>query len=148
MPISIVTPQMGESIVEGTIGKWVKNVGDKVERDETIVEILTDKVTVEVPSGYSGTMGKILAKQDEVVQVGQVLAILLREGEDASDGERCYLADAQNPRRQMPPRRTRILRIVLPINQPIKRHRRTTGSNHTKQDAQQKLMFHTYLNSN
>lgn len=75
---------MGESIVEGTIGKWVKKEGDKVERDEVIVEILTDKVTVEVPSGYSGVMGKILAEQDEVVQVGQVLAILLREGEDAS----------------------------------------------------------------
>lgn len=95
MPISIVTPQMGESIVEGSIGKWVKKVGDKVERDEVIVEILTDKVTVEVPSGYAGVMGKILAEQDEVVQVGQVLAILLREGEDESAMEGMITTPAQ-----------------------------------------------------
>jgi len=82
MPIAITVPQMGESVVEGTIGKWHKQIGEKVARDDILVEILTDKVTVEVPSAYAGTLGKIMVSEGDVVQVGQQMAILLKEGED------------------------------------------------------------------
>lgn len=85
MPISITAPQMGESVPEGTIGKWHKQEGDKVERDDILVEIQTDKVTVEVPSAFSGTLGKILVPEGEIVKVGQEMAILLKEGETADD---------------------------------------------------------------
>ena len=49
MPITIVVPQLGESVVEGTISKWLKNVGDSVKEEEPLVEIMTDKITIEVP---------------------------------------------------------------------------------------------------
>ncbi|MGA8806298.1 MAG: biotin/lipoyl-containing protein, partial [Thermoanaerobaculia bacterium] len=55
MPIDVVMPQMGESIAEGTIVKWLKKIGEKVERDEPLLEISTDKVDAEIPSPSSGT---------------------------------------------------------------------------------------------
>lgn len=85
MPVAITVPQMGESVVEGTIGAWHKKVGDQVARDEVLVEILTDKITVEVPSAFAGTLGKILAVEGDVVRVGQPMAVLLREGESSGD---------------------------------------------------------------
>ena len=85
MPITITVPQMGESVVDGTIGAWRKQTGDPVARDEVVVEILTDKITVEVPSGYAGRLGKILVREGDAVKVGEPLAILLREGETDSD---------------------------------------------------------------
>ena len=87
MPVAITVPQMGESVVEGTIGAWHKRVGDPVARDEVLVEILTDKITVEVPSAYAGRLGRILAVEGEVVRVGQPMAVLLREGETDGDLE-------------------------------------------------------------
>jgi 2-oxoglutarate dehydrogenase complex dihydrolipoamide succinyltransferase (E2) component len=99
MPISIVVPQMGESIVEGTIGKWVKKVGDKVARDEVMLEILTDKVTVEVPSAFAGTLARILVQEGEVVKVEQEIAILLREGEDEGALEEVAVAVETPPAR-------------------------------------------------
>jgi 2-oxoglutarate dehydrogenase E2 component (dihydrolipoamide succinyltransferase) len=87
MPVAITVPQMGESVVEGTIGTWHKKVGDQVARDEVLVEILTDKITVEVPSAFAGTLGKILAVEGDVVRVGQPMAVLLRAGESSGDLE-------------------------------------------------------------
>lgn len=74
MIIDIVMPKMGESIMEGTILKWLKNPGDKVERDEPILEISTDKVDTEVPSPESGIITEHLFKENDVVEVGKVLA--------------------------------------------------------------------------
>jgi 2-oxoglutarate dehydrogenase E2 component (dihydrolipoamide succinyltransferase) len=85
MPISITAPQMGESVPEGTIGKWHKKVGDKVQRDDVLVEIQTDKVTVEVPSAFSGTLVKITVAEGQIVKVGQEMAVLLKEGESMTD---------------------------------------------------------------
>lgn len=76
-------PKMGESVAEATITNWVKNVGDTVEQDETVVEIATDKVDSEVPSEVSGTIVEILFNTDDVVQVGQVIAIIETEGGEA-----------------------------------------------------------------
>lgn len=75
-------PKMGESVAEATITNWVKNVGDTVEQDETVVEIATDKVDSEVPSEVSGTIVEVLFSVDDVVQVGQTIAIIETEGGD------------------------------------------------------------------
>ncbi len=79
--VELVMPKMGESIVEATILKWVKQVGDTVEEDETILEIATDKVDSEVPSPVSGVISEILFQENDVVEIGKVLAIISTEGE-------------------------------------------------------------------
>lgn len=76
-------PKMGESVAEATITNWVKNVGDTVEQDETVVEVATDKVDSEVPSEVSGKIVEILFQKDDVVQVGQTIAIIETEGAEA-----------------------------------------------------------------
>ena len=82
--VELVMPKMGESIMEATILKWVKNVGDSVEMDETILEIATDKVDSEIPSPVSGTIAQILFKEEDVVEIGKVIAIIATEGESVS----------------------------------------------------------------
>src|SRR4030081_1188850 len=71
--IQITMPEMGESVTEGTILGWLKQVGDEVEVDEGIVEVSTDKVDTEVPSPASGILTRILVEPDETVPVGTVL---------------------------------------------------------------------------
>lgn len=78
-------PKMGESIIEATILNWVKSVGDTIELDDTIVEIATDKVDSEVPSPVSGTLLEIRFQVDDVVPVGEIIAIIGTEGEESSD---------------------------------------------------------------
>lgn len=84
MPVSIVVPQMGESVVEGTVGRWLKAEGDPVQKDETVVEIMTDKVNVEIPAISSGTLGKILVPEGTVVGIGTEIGIILGAGEALS----------------------------------------------------------------
>ncbi|MEO1714670.1 MAG: dihydrolipoamide acetyltransferase family protein, partial [Bacteroidota bacterium] len=79
--VELIMPKMGESIMEATILKWVKQVGDAVEVDETILEIATDKVDSEVPSPVSGTIAKIMFEEDETVEIGKVIALISTEGE-------------------------------------------------------------------
>ena len=73
-------PQMGESITEGTVSKWLKAVGDKIEKDEALLEISTDKVDAEVPSPAAGTLLAINVQEGETVEVGSVLALVGAEG--------------------------------------------------------------------
>lgn len=73
-------PKMGESVAEATVTNWLKKVGDKIEQDEAVLEIATDKVDSEVPSEVSGTLVEILFNVDDVVQVGQTIAIIETEG--------------------------------------------------------------------
>ena len=82
--IELVMPKMGESIVEATILKWLKGVGDTVELDEPILEIATDKVDSEVPSPVEGTIAEILFSEEDVVEIGKVIAIIATEGEDVT----------------------------------------------------------------
>lgn len=77
--VELVMPKMGESIIEATILNWVKQVGDTVEVDDTILEIATDKVDSEVPSPVDGTIAKILFEADAVVAVGEVIALIETE---------------------------------------------------------------------
>jgi len=79
MKVEMVMPQMGESITEGTIVRWVKKVGDQVARDENILEISTDKVDSEIPSPSAGRIVELKAKEGETVPVGKVVAILETE---------------------------------------------------------------------
>ena len=81
MAIEIVVPQLGESVVEGTISKWLKKEGDKVDKDEPIVEIATDKINIEIPSPKAGVLGKIVVKEGTVVPVGELIGVLPEPGE-------------------------------------------------------------------
>lgn len=83
--VDLVMPKMGESIIEATILKWSKKVGDKVAQDETILEVATDKVDSEVPSPVEGVITEILFPESAVVAVGKVIAVISTEGESASD---------------------------------------------------------------
>ena len=94
--VQITMPQMGESVTEGTVLEWLKQVGDRVEADEPLVEISTDKVDAEVPSPAAGTLVKILAEPDSTVQVGAVL------GEIDTNGEAPAATEPDEPAAQEP----------------------------------------------
>jgi 2-oxoglutarate dehydrogenase E2 component (dihydrolipoamide succinyltransferase) len=80
MKIDMLMPQMGESITEATISRWLKNPGDAVEKDEIILEISTDKVDSEIPAPESGTLAEVLFKEGDVVPVKQKIAVIDTEG--------------------------------------------------------------------
>ena len=83
--VELIMPKMGESIMEATILKWLKKPGDKVNQDETILEIATDKVDSEIPSPVSGTILETLFAEDAIVEIGKVIAYIGTEGEAPSD---------------------------------------------------------------
>lgn len=80
--VEMVMPKMGESIMEGTILTWLKNEGDTIEQDESVLEVATDKVDTEVPATHAGTLEKILVQEGDVVQVGKPIAIINTSGEE------------------------------------------------------------------
>src|SRR5271157_3393300 len=84
MPTEVVMPQMGESIFEGTITKWLKQPGDKVQRDEPLFEISTDKVDAEIPAPASGTLQEIKVAAGNTVQVNTVVGVIAGEGDGAA----------------------------------------------------------------
>jgi pyruvate dehydrogenase E2 component (dihydrolipoamide acetyltransferase) len=85
MSTEVVMPQMGESIAEGTITKWLKQVGERVERDEPLFEISTDKVDAEIPSPAAGTLTEVRFKEGDTVEVNTVVAVLDGSGAGASE---------------------------------------------------------------
>src|ERR1700704_3477286 len=99
--VDVVTPAAGESVTEGTILDWRVKVGDFIKTDETIVEISTDKVDLELPSPASGTVSEILVEEGETVTVGQVIARISLDGagpdgaaiDGAPDGTPAQTAD-------------------------------------------------------
>ncbi|PRY13261.1 2-oxoglutarate dehydrogenase E2 component (dihydrolipoamide succinyltransferase) [Pontibacter ummariensis] len=80
--VEMVMPKMGESIMEGTVLKWLKNVGDTIEQDESVLEVATDKVDTEVPALQGGVLKEILVQEGDVVAVGAPIAIISTNGED------------------------------------------------------------------
>ncbi|MBK6539497.1 MAG: 2-oxo acid dehydrogenase subunit E2 [Ignavibacteria bacterium] len=96
MSVEIVMPKMSESIMEGTILKWHKQPGDKVEVDETILEISTDKVDTEVPSPEAGVVSELLFKEGDVVEVGKVIAKLETNGSAKSVSDK-QVMEIQEP---------------------------------------------------
>ncbi len=95
MPTNVIMPQMGESIAEGTITKWMKKVGERVDRDEPLFEISTDKVDAEIPSPAAGLLTQILAKENETVAVNTVVAVI--DGEGAAVAASAPAAAAPKP---------------------------------------------------
>jgi pyruvate dehydrogenase E2 component (dihydrolipoamide acetyltransferase) len=86
MPTNVVMPQMGESIAEGTIVRWIKKVGEAVDRDEPLFEISTDKVDAEIPSPGAGVLTEIKAKEGETVPVNSVVAVIGSADDPATAG--------------------------------------------------------------
>src|SRR5579864_6268709 len=84
MPTDIIMPQMGESIVEGTITKWLKKPGDKVQRDEPLFEISTDKVDAEIPAPASGILQEIKVTEGTTVGVNTIVGTIAVDGEAAA----------------------------------------------------------------
>ena len=76
MSNQILVPSLGESITEATVSKWLKQIGEKVDSDEPLVELETDKVNIEVPSPLSGTLSSIKVKEGDTVEVGTLLGIV------------------------------------------------------------------------
>ena len=94
MAHDVVMPQMGESIAEGTVSKWLKKVGDTVERDEPLLEISTDKVDAEIPSPAAGVLTEILVKEGDTVPVNAVVARIAAEGESSAPAPEAAAASA------------------------------------------------------
>jgi pyruvate dehydrogenase E2 component (dihydrolipoamide acetyltransferase) len=93
----IQMPQLGETVTEGTITKWLKSVGDEISEDEAIVEVSTDKVDSEIPSPVSGTLTEIKVEEGETVDVGAVLAIVGDGAAPSGDDGEADEAPAEEP---------------------------------------------------
>ncbi|MGN9779976.1 2-oxoglutarate dehydrogenase, E2 component, dihydrolipoamide succinyltransferase [Nonomuraea sp. ZG12] len=81
MPVSVQMPQLGESVTEGTVTRWLKKEGERVEADEPLLEVSTDKVDTEIPSPSAGVITKIVVAEDETVEVGAELAVIDESGQ-------------------------------------------------------------------
>ena len=97
MPLSIVVPQLGESVAEGTVSKWLKAVGDRVRKEEPIVEIQTDKINVEIPSPAEGTLASIVVPEGTTVLVGTEIGTLTTADEGAPAGAKPAAAAPSAP---------------------------------------------------
>src|ERR1700754_547121 len=87
MSTPVNLPALGESVTEGTITRWLKQVGDTVEVDEPLLEVSTDKVDTEIPSPVAGTLLEIKADEDSTVEVGAVLGVIGSSDEAGSSGD-------------------------------------------------------------
>ena len=83
MPVSVTMPRLGESVTEGTVTRWLKQEGERVEADEPLLEVSTDKVDTEIPSPAAGILSRIVVGEDETAEVGSELAVIAGDGEDA-----------------------------------------------------------------
>lgn len=100
MAMNIIVPQLGESVVEGVIGKWHFKEGDRIERDQTILDIETDKINLDIPCPKTGILAKIFVQEGTTVEVEQVIGLLLDEGEEydeAKHGVTAKEAPAEKP---------------------------------------------------
>ncbi len=103
MPTDIIMPQMGESIVEGTITKWLKKPGDKVQRDEPLFEISTDKVDAEIPAPASGVLQEIKVSEGTTVGVNTVVGTIAVDGEAAAAPAKTAAAPPAEKREEKKP---------------------------------------------
>ena len=111
MAIEITVPTLGESVADATVARWIKKTGDAVAADEPVVELETDKVTLEVPAPAAGTLGEILAAEGATVEVGASLA-MLNEGA-------APLRRLPSPRPRRLPTQLHLLRQRRPPPQPL-----------------------------
>jgi 2-oxoglutarate dehydrogenase E2 component (dihydrolipoamide succinyltransferase) len=99
--VELLMPKMGESIFEATILTWIKKPGDKIEQDESVLEVATDKVDTEVPTTQAGILTQILAKEGEVVKVGSPIAIITTEG-DVDNVNDSHVAQIHQTKAEIP----------------------------------------------
>ncbi len=87
MPTNVIMPQLGESVDEGTISRWLKHEGDPVREDEPLLEVSTDKVDTEVPAPAGGVLLKVYVQQGQTVERGAILAAIGQPGEQLAGGD-------------------------------------------------------------
>ena len=105
MATSVQMPALGESVTEGTVTRWLKQEGDTVQLDEPLLEVSTDKVDTEIPSPAAGVLTKIIAQEDDTVEVGGDLAVIGDAGEDAGGGDgEAQAAEEEKPAEERRPR--------------------------------------------
>src|SRR5579862_8401973 len=97
MPVNVIMPQMGESVAEGTITRWMKKVGDRVERDEPLFEISTDKVDAEIPSPAAGILTRILVSESQTVEVNAIVAEIDGDGSGVATASQSHAEAAPPP---------------------------------------------------
>ena len=119
MAFSVQMPALGESVTEGTVTRWLKQEGDTVELDEPLVEVSTDKVDTEIPSPAAGVLTKIVAQEDDTVEVGGELAVI---GDASAAGAR------RRPRRRPASRSPRPNRTATGTNRSPSPKRRPSRS--------------------
>src|ERR1700759_5835839 len=95
MSVSVKMPQLGESFTEGTVTRWLKQEGERVEVDEPLLEVSTDKVDTEIPSPAAGVLTRIVVGEDETADVGSELAVIAGAGEDAGSAAPAPAAEAE-----------------------------------------------------
>src|SRR5512147_1727179 len=95
MAVSVTLPALGESVTEGTVTRWLKQEGERVEADEPLLEVSTDKVDTEIPSPAAGVLSRIVVGEDETADVGSELAIIAGDGEESGSTEPAPAAPAQ-----------------------------------------------------
>ena len=125
MPTDIIMPQMGESIVEGTITKWLKKPGDKVQRDEPLFEISTDKVDAEIPAPASGVLQEIKVTEGTTVGVNTVVGTIAVDGEAASAKPAASAPAKSAPAAAAPPPKEEKKVAPAPRPQPPRLRKRT-----------------------
>jgi pyruvate dehydrogenase E2 component (dihydrolipoamide acetyltransferase) len=113
MPTDVIMPQMGESIVEGTITKWLKKPGDKVQRDEPLFEISTDKVDAEIPSPASGVLQEIKVAEGATVGVNTIVGSIAADGESAAAPKASAPTPAAPPKKEITP--TPVVQEAAPV---------------------------------
>ncbi|TGO04861.1 2-oxoglutarate dehydrogenase, E2 component, dihydrolipoamide succinyltransferase [Serinibacter arcticus] len=123
----ITLPALGESVTEGTVTRWLKEVGDAVEVDEPLLEVSTDKVDTEVPSPVAGTLLAIKVAEDETVDVGTVVAVVgdasaqsASEPEKAPEPEKAEEPEAEEPKQEAPKQESAPQQEVAPQKEPVK----------------------------
>ncbi|MGI5214044.1 2-oxoglutarate dehydrogenase, E2 component, dihydrolipoamide succinyltransferase [Plantactinospora sp. CA-290183] len=95
MPVSVTMPRLGESVTEGTVTRWLKQEGERVEVDEPLLEVSTDKVDTEIPSPAAGVLTRIVVSEDETAEVGSELAVIDGDGEATGGGEPAEQPEAE-----------------------------------------------------
>src|SRR3954469_17085239 len=103
MSVSVTMPRLGESVTEGTVTRWLKKEGERVEADEPLLEVSTDKVDTEIPAPASGVLSAIRVGEDETVEVGVELAVIDEGGTAAGSGQGAQADDAQEAPAQEAP---------------------------------------------
>ncbi|MEV8507564.1 2-oxoglutarate dehydrogenase, E2 component, dihydrolipoamide succinyltransferase [Actinoplanes sp. NPDC051475] len=102
MPVSVTMPRLGESVTEGTVTRWLKQEGERVEADEPLLEVSTDKVDTEIPSPAAGVLSRIVVGEDETADVGSELAVIAGDDEEAESSAPAPAAQQEEPAQQAP----------------------------------------------